>query len=1232
MRIRIHHKKVWYFLLALTIFISNEGCQEKDVKGNEAANEAEPDKQYMLREMYKYWHAVMRNPETDEVELTKLPAALTTYTNLEAQKQFRKAGAFDGLTWQSRGPLSVGGRTRTISISPLDPSGNTAFAGSVGGGIWKTTNLKAARPVWNPVNDFLPTIAISSIVYDPQNPAIMYCGTGEGFGNVDAARGLGIAKSTDGGNNWVFLSATQNSNFYYVNKLVVNNAGQIMAATNSGMYRSLNGGANWEKVLNGSYSDVEVTSTGVFFVSCNDFSSGISKSSTGNNGEWEKVNTGASGLPTSNFSRIEMAVAPNNANYIYTLIYTILNVPSIYQSTNGGATFTKKKIPVDADPGFTAQDFTRSQGWYDLILKVDPNNENVIYTGGVDAFKSTDGGDNWTQITHWYGGTFNNISYQYMHADQHFIEFEGNSSDNIYFTNDGGLFKTSNGSAQVPQIEAINTNYVVTQFYASDLHPTAGVTYFLAGAQDNGTQQFTGQGLSATVQASGGDGAYCNIDTEDPTYMFSQYVYNSYYRSQDGGTSFVSVAPTSTAIKNSGRFINPSKYDGKKKVLYAASSSGKIVRWKNATTATTFEQVTITGMPGIVSAVTVSTNQLDKIYLGDDAGRITEVSKASSLASPISGRSLGSPRSGGYVNNIWEDPADANHLIVVYSGYGVNSVWETFTASATTPTWTSKEGNLPDMPVYWVLPDPSNPTTNVLVATELGVWGSSDFNSSSPTWVPVSTGMANVRVTQLHIRNSDKLVIASTHGRGLFSTDFYMSPTADFGVSSKVIYKGGTISFTNFSIKATSFEWDFDNDGIFDSNEENPELSFPEAGSYPIKLRINGDASLEKTITINVLPNSGTPYQVTDGGDFESTGDFAADNIGFDNFSRGNSTQVGKDGVRSGSNAWVVDIDLPKYKGNSTAYLYTPNYNCTTPGDYTVSFYAKYAVENEWDGFRVEYSLNKGESWNILGNLIQANWYDYNNPESNRPFKQGEFYFSKVNKTSYTLCSYTTNVFAGQPSVAFRIVFKSDPLEVAAGVAIDDWSFTGPANEEIFPVTLVGFSAANQGKSNKINWTSSTEINSSKYDLERSFDGKNFTLLKSVPSKNSSTGSSYTVVDDITSLSSMRNFYYRLKMVDKDGQYAYSKTVYLEIPLVKEKIIVKGSLSTGRIKIEIPSSVQSGEITAIVVNNSGAQVNKSIIQGGYFDLNLTSLSSGMYSINFVQNGKLIQTEKIVIQH
>jgi hypothetical protein len=626
---------------------------------------------------------------------------------------------------------------------------------------------------------------------------------------------LGILKSTDGGTTWSFISSTQNSNFYYVNKIAVNSSGHIYAATSTGVRRSTDGGNTWTQVLSGNYADIEIASNGTYYAATNNSAGpngeGVYRSATGNSGDWTNLNSLSIGLPSTNLQRIEVAAAPSNANVIYVLqfedttAYTFNgssynDIVNFYKSTDGGASFTKIARPLDADSGIPPQDFTRSQGWYDLVLKVDPNNSQIVYTGGVDIFKSSTGGSSWVQVAHWYGG----YSKQYAHADQHGIEFEGTNSSVLYFTNDGGLFRTTNGGSTIPTLTAINTNYNVTQFYACAMHPASGSNYFLAGAQDNGTQQFTTAGFGATSQASGGDGAFCNIDQLNPNTQFSQYVYNNYYRSTNGGASFFGVG---NSFSNTGRFINPSRFDDNTKALYAATSAGKYLRWANANSSATFEQITVTALgTQTVSALTISPVTSDRLYLGTGNGQLVEVDNASTATGTIAGRTLGTPTSG-YLNCIWQDPSNGDHIVVTYSNFGVNNIKETYNASAATPTWTTKDGDLADMPVYFILPDPSSPSTTVLIATEYGVWNTTNFNAATPNWTTGSNGMPNVRVTQLYLRTSDNTVVASTHGRGLFTATLCASnPAAPTGTGATRCGTG-TVTLTATAGAGETIDW-----------------------------------------------------------------------------------------------------------------------------------------------------------------------------------------------------------------------------------------------------------------------------------------------------------------------------------------------------------------------------------------------------------------------------------------
>ncbi|MBK9636467.1 MAG: hypothetical protein IPO63_01095 [Bacteroidetes bacterium] len=222
-------------------------------------------------------------------------------------------------------------------VDPNDVTGNTVFAGSVGGGLWKTTNINAAVPNWTPVNDLLSNLAISSIAYDPTNTQIMYFSTGEGYNNIDAIRGLGVFKSTNGGTTWTQLASTNNSTFHYCQKVVVNSTGVVFVATSSGgLQRSANGGTTWTKVLGtglaitGALSnfcyDVEVAANGNVYSSLN---GSIHKS----------INAGVTFASAQTLgvvgNRIELACAPNDSNYVYAIVESGGAVAGIIRTING---------------------------------------------------------------------------------------------------------------------------------------------------------------------------------------------------------------------------------------------------------------------------------------------------------------------------------------------------------------------------------------------------------------------------------------------------------------------------------------------------------------------------------------------------------------------------------------------------------------------------------------------------------------------------------------------------------------------------------------------------------------------------------------------------------------------------------------------------------------------------------------------------------------------------------
>jgi hypothetical protein len=234
-----------------------------------------------------------------------------------------------------------------------------------------------------------------------------------------------------------------------------------------------------------------------------------------------------------------------------------------------------------------------------------------------------------------------------------------------------------------------------------------------------------------------------------------------------------------------GRFVNPSDYDDVENKYYAADATDRYLRWNNpATGGTSFDIVTATGFPGSyipnnpgndhlngITTVRVSPNIADRVYFGFDNGTIYYVDGASTGTNKTAVQILDIAAGQGHTLSCIEiDPNDENHMLATLSNYGVTSVYETTNAQSGTPSWSTVEGNLPDMPVRWAMFNPNN-NDQALIATELGVWSTDNLNGGSTDWAPTNAGLANARCDMIKYRSSDLQVLVATHGRGLFTTD-----------------------------------------------------------------------------------------------------------------------------------------------------------------------------------------------------------------------------------------------------------------------------------------------------------------------------------------------------------------------------------------------------------------------------------------------------------------------------
>jgi photosystem II stability/assembly factor-like uncharacterized protein len=767
------------------------------------------------------------------------------------------------VTWEERGPTNVGGRTRALMFDPNDSTGKKVWAGGVAGGLWYNDDISLFSSSWILVDDFWANMATSVIAYDPTNTQIFYVGTGEGYGNIDAVRGSGVWKTTDGGITWSQLASTSNSpDFRAIFDIDVNPVnGDVYASTNtSGLQRSQDGGLTWTKVLGSGVGTgdnrvykVDITESGTVWAAVR--SNGIYKSYSGNANSFTKLNSTSNGFSPSPQARTELVVSKSDTNICYVLSLSG-GTPRIFRTNNGGSTWTSLNLPSDADPGIPANDFTRSQSWYDYIIAVNPADTNHVIVGGVDLFESRDGGNSWDQLSHWYSG----FGYQYVHADQHNIIFRDDTSNVAVFAHDGGVSYTPNAKGNpFPVIATRIKDYNTTQFYGCDIHPDAGSNYFIAGAQDNGTQQFSQAGVAPTVEVTGGDGGFCYIDQDKPDWQLTSFTRNAHSFSADGGLTFGRL----NSSDNTGSFINPGDYDDDLNILYTRSSGSSIKRTfinGNLNPITDAIQPGINGTPTHVK-VSPYTKGSSTLYVGTSSGRVYKVTGANGL-SPSSVNLTTSNLPSGSVSCVAVG-ANENNLIATYSNYGVSSVWYTSDGGS---TWNSIEGNLPDMPVRWALFNP-NDYKDVILATELGVWQCTDITAASPVWNAENTGLANVRIDMLQMRESDGTVAAATHARGLYTSDLFYNPNpvAKIAIHREIFCVDETFEVSNQSINATGYQWSvspntFNFVNGTNATSANPEIEFTADDNYTIQLIATSSTGSDTTTTATVVGNLPIPF------------------------------------------------------------------------------------------------------------------------------------------------------------------------------------------------------------------------------------------------------------------------------------------------------------------------------------------------------------------------------------
>ncbi len=724
---------------------------------------------------------LIADPKSGKVPLDELVKA-----HIQVKERFKNEPllAISGIDWSERGANNIGGRTRALMLDPNDGTRKRVWAGGVAGGLWYNNDITSAASSWVKVNDFWDNLAISCMASDPSNSQVFYVGTGEGWFNADAVQGGGIWKTTNGGTTWSILTATipvftspttQQYAFRTVQKIVVTSNGNVFAGTQYGVWKSTDGGVTWSinKVIDGTggagknfCSDLEYVN-GILYASFGRGDGTSIHKSSDNGANWTNI------TPTSvTGGRTELAVGTSNTIYAVS-DKNFSSISYFKKSTNGGSSWTDVTIPTGTN---LTPDITNEQAWYDLILAVHPSDDNVIYLGGASFARSVNGG------TSWYGFAYGSG----MHPDHHNMIFRTGSTNEMIMANDGGVYystnfgdKTITASASAFSFATRNLNYNVNQPYSVAQKNIADDGYILTGLQDNGTIKIPGvkNTIGSGTEVLGGDGMLCFIDQDNPGYQFATYQYNSFNLLNANGTVIADLSP-----HYGGDFVNPADYDSQNNILYSLEGSyGTLDFSRYAISGTnTYSYNYFSMADGSINVSFIKAGLVaNTIFVGTANGYVYKLTGITNVDGNLPTQTtVFDPTKSGSAGNVSciEIGASENELIVIQSNYGVKSVF--YTSNGGT-TWTSKDESshgLPNIPVRYALFNP-NDRKQVLLATELGVWSTTDITAANPDWKPTNSNLANVRCDMLRYRSSDQQIAVATHGRGIFTANFCSIPS-----------------------------------------------------------------------------------------------------------------------------------------------------------------------------------------------------------------------------------------------------------------------------------------------------------------------------------------------------------------------------------------------------------------------------------------------------------------------
>ncbi|MBK9097632.1 MAG: hypothetical protein IPM14_05775 [bacterium] len=693
-------------------------------------------------------------------------------------------------TNSSTGGYAGIGRINCIAFHPTDV--NTFWVGSPSGGLWKTTDGGSSWTILNN-NEMVLGVSDIAIPSDYSTSNTMYIATGDRDGGSMWSLGggqsadnvtTGIYKSTDGGSTWSATGLTfSKSSGVLITRLLIHPSNSAILYASvldfntvlDGIYKSTNSGTSWSLIH--PYSpflviDMEFKpgDPNTIYASSFGYSAGYVFRTTDGGTNWSYASM------TGGY-RVELAVSTNNSAIVYALACnTNGGLLGVYKSTNSGTSFTRVDLGSKSMLYYYSDGSGSNigQGSYDLCIASSPTNANIVYLGGINTWKSTDGGANWTISNMWTSHpSYNFVGAPVAHADKHALAFQNGTT--LFEGNDGGLYKTTNGGTSWTDL---TNGMVISQIYRIGVSQTSPTTV-LTGLQDNGSKLYNG-GFWSDV--TGGDGMECIVDYSTTNYMYATYVRGTIYRSTNGGASFpTTISANIPGGQPTGAWVTPYIIDpNNNATLYA----GYDRIWKTTNRGNTWTSA---------SAVLSSSTKLRSLAIAPSNSYYLYTADLTNMWRTTNGgtnwTAVTLPANSNSLTYIAVKDNDPNTIWITFGGYTADAkVYESTNGGG---SWTNISTGLPDLPVMCIVHYKVATNRNVLfVGTDLGVY----VKDGTSDWVQFNTGLPNVVVTELEVlyTGGNNKLRAGTYGRGLWETNIDAAlPVELSSFTAKVLKEGG---------------------------------------------------------------------------------------------------------------------------------------------------------------------------------------------------------------------------------------------------------------------------------------------------------------------------------------------------------------------------------------------------------------------------------------------------------